>query len=100
MRSGQIDLIALIAGFVIWSAGFVILYTAQALGCAYGWGDWHRPLLVALYVVVLLPLGWLALRPPQGERRALAVAALWANRAALLAGVLVFFPVTFTSLCL
>jgi hypothetical protein len=96
----QAPLVRLIAGFVIWSIGFVVLYAAQALGCAYGWGDWHRPVLIGLYLLALLPLAWLAMPARAGaEEGPLHFAALWANRAALLAAVLIFMPVTFASLC-
>lgn len=97
------DLIRLVAGFVLWSLAFVLLYAVQALGCAYGWGEWHRPILVTLYVASLVPLAWLALpqrRTTDEAGSVLATAALWANRAALLAGALVFLPITFASLCL
>ena len=97
----QAPLIRLIAGFVIWSAGFVALYAAQALGCAYGWGDWHRPVLIALYVLALAPLVWLAMSPRANAGDGpLHRAALWANRAALAAAMLIFLPVTFASLCI
>ncbi|WP_246204638.1 hypothetical protein [Devosia marina] len=96
----EMPLVRLVAGFVIWSIGFVVLYAAQALGCAYGWGDWHRPALIAVYAAVLVPLTWMSL-PGRNEGRsgALFAAALWANRSALLAALLVFMPVTFASLC-
>lgn len=94
-------LVLLVAGFTLWSAGFVGLYALQALGCAFGWPQ-HRTILTGAYVVWLLPLIWLALlRPKQGGEPAasLSTAALWANRAALAAGALVFLPVTFVSAC-
>ena len=91
------DLIALIAGFAVWSVAFVTLYAAQALGCAYCWGPWHRPVLIALYLGALGLLLWLTARPVRAGR--LAQAAVWANRAALGAAALIFAPVTFGSLC-
>lgn len=94
-------LILLVAGFTIWSGAFVLLYGLQALGCAYGW-PYHRLVLIAAYAVSLTPLGWLALRHPYrtGEpATGLSVAALWANRAAFVTGVLVFLPVVFVSMC-
>ena len=97
----QAPLIRLIAGFVIWSAGFVALYAAQALGCAYGWGGWHRPVLIGLYLIALAPLVWLSLPARTGaDKSPLHRAALWANRAALAAAMLIFLPVTFASLCI
>lgn len=98
----QRALLLLIAGFTIWSAGFVLLYALQALGCAYDWAL-HRPILIIAYLLSLLPLGWLALRRPDdtGEpATSLSICALWANRAAFAAGILVFLPVTFVSACL
>ena len=99
-------LLLLIAGFSVWSLAFVLLYALQALGCAYGW-PYHRAILVAVYGFTLLPLAWLALPSPHktasraagGPVGALSVAALWANRAALASGVIVFLPVTFASVC-
>ncbi|MBB4052994.1 hypothetical protein GGR20_002650 [Devosia subaequoris] len=94
-------LVRLIAGFVIWAVGFVVLYAVQALGCAYGWGDWHRPVLIGLYLLALIPLIWLAMPARAGaEDGPLHMAALWANRAALVAAILVFLPTTFASLCI
>jgi len=92
----------LLAGFSVWSAGFVLLYALQALGCAYGWA-WHRPILVVAYVLVQALLAGLALYRPaaHGEpASSLSVSAGWANRAAFAAGLLVFLPVTFGSTCL
>lgn len=102
MRHDRNALARLVAGFTIWAVAFVALYALQALGCAAGWGAWHRPVLVGGYLASLLPLAALSLgRGEASEEPAspLSVAALWANRAALGAGVLVFLPVTFASLC-
>ena len=100
--ANQRALVLLVAGFTAWSVGFVTLYALQALGCAYGWPQ-HRLILIVAYGVSLLPLVWLALLKPSeaGEpANMLSVAALWANRAALAAGVLVCLPVVFVSACL
>ncbi len=102
-RQDMRALILLIAGFTIWSAAFVLLYALQALGCAFGWGEWHRPILIAAYLASLVPLVWLSLHRPYqtGEpQTSLSRSALWANRAALGAGVLVYFPVTFVTACI
>lgn len=95
------SLILLVAGFTLWSLAFVLLYALQALGCAYDWSH-HRLILIAAYLASLLPLAWLALQRSRdrGATTSLSTAALWANRAAFAAGVLVFAPVTFGSLCL
>lgn len=93
-------LMLLISGFTLWSVGFVVLYGLQALGCHLQWGAWHRPLLIAAYMVLLVPLAYLAGRRPHDPTSDLSRAALWANRAALAAGVLVFLPVIFASTCI
>jgi hypothetical protein len=101
-RQDQLALVSLVAGFTIWSGAFVVLYGLQALGCAYGWPN-HRMWLIAAFVGSLLPLALLAWRsvPANGEPAStLSRSALWANRAALAAGVLVFLPVTFASTCI
>lgn len=102
-RQDKRALVLLLAGFTLWSLAFVLLYALQALGCAYGWGAWHRPILIGACLVSLLPLVWLALQRPYdtGEpQTSLSIAALWANRAALGAGILVYLPVTFVTACI
>ncbi len=57
-----VRLLAVAAGFVIWSAAFVVLYSALSIGCRLGWNDVHllaglslqRVQLVALYALHLL----------------------------------------------
>jgi hypothetical protein len=100
--ANQRALILLVAGFTAWSVAFVVLYGLQALGCAYGW-PYHRAILISAYGISLVPLIWLALQKVRdgGEAASsLGIAAVWANRAALAAGVLVFLPVTFASACI
>lgn len=102
IREDLLALLRLTAGFTIWSLAFVLLYSLQALGCAYGWPN-HRLLLIAAYLVTLLPLAWLAIGRHTGKHEpitTLSIAATWANRAALGSGILVFLPVVFVSTCL
>ncbi|SMQ85371.1 hypothetical protein SAMN06295905_2648 [Devosia lucknowensis] len=102
MRQDIKALVWLAAGFTVWSVAFVLLYALQALGCAYGWPQ-HRLILIAAGMASLVPMAWLAWRRPAADGEpatTLAVAALWANRAALAAGVLALvLPLTFVSLC-
>ena len=92
-------LVNLVAGYTVWSSGCVVLYGLQALGCAYGWSN-HRLWLILAYLITLVPLAYLALRPLDSDRgNTLSVAALWANRAALGAGILTFLPVIFVTIC-
>ncbi len=54
-------LIWLIAGFLVWSAAFVVLYSVLSIGCEFGWHEWpvlgpvtlQRVVLVALFLVSL-----------------------------------------------
>lgn len=92
----------LIAGFFLWALGFILLYSFQALGCAYNWPA-HRAILTGTYLAILVPLALLGLRPnssAEHTQTALSRSALWANRAALLSAILIFFPVTFASTCI
>jgi len=101
-RQDNHALVLLIAGFTIWSGAFVLLYALQYLGCAYDWA-FHRPILIGAYLLSLLPLIWLSVKKPyrDGEpQTTLSIAALWANRAALGAGILVYLPVTFATACI
>ncbi len=101
-RGQRLSLILLATGFVIWSIGFVLLYALQALGCAFGW-EQHRLILIVAYALVLAALLPFALRLPAAARDEggnVAVAALWANRAAFVSGVLVYLPVLFATPCI
>jgi hypothetical protein len=90
----------LLAGFTVWSVGFVGLYALQALGCEYGWSN-HRWWLILAYALIVLVLGSIAwITQKAGQDSGLATAAVWANRAALAAGVLAFLPVTFATACI
>jgi ABC-type xylose transport system permease subunit len=56
----------LLAGFVVWSGAFLLLYAVQATGCHLGWHQVEvgpssalRLLLVAIFLLVLTLLVWL-----------------------------------------
>jgi ABC-type xylose transport system permease subunit len=56
----------LLAGFVVWSGAFLLLYAVQATGCHLGWHEIQigpssalRLLLVSLFLLVLTLMGWL-----------------------------------------
>lgn len=96
-------LLMLVAGFTIWAAAFILLYALQALGCAYGWGNAHRPILIGSSIICLAPLAALALWPAPASTASspgLFRAARWTNRAALGAGVVTYAPVLFATTCL
>lgn len=57
MRQQTIRPVFLVAGFLVWSSCFVVLYGANALGCELGWPDaaigplsLQRIVLVAIWV--------------------------------------------------
>jgi len=59
----------MMAGFVVWSAAFVALYSVLSVGCAFGWDEilvmgslsLQRVVLVAL-LLVSLGTGWVVVR--------------------------------------
>ena len=101
----------IVAGFVIWSAGFVALYGLNGVGCAYGWPPaFQRGLLIAILVATLAALGglsyWTFTRRQKRQTEnspppALSIEILGygASAAALGSTVLTFAPVLFASLC-
>ncbi|MFL9824204.1 hypothetical protein [Rhodoplanes sp. SY1] len=53
-----VTLLLLVAGFVIWSSAFVLLYALQSIGCAAGW---ERPTVAGTSLLrALLVLLWTA----------------------------------------
>jgi hypothetical protein len=61
------ELLLLVAGFILWSSAFVILYSVQALGCRLGWDEvgfgpvtLNRGVLLAVWAVHLCLIGLLA----------------------------------------
>lgn len=107
-------LAGMIAGFVVWSVAFVILYGVHGVGCAYGWDtvtvgptNLQRLVQVALWLAFLPPLAGLALWLRQQRRRAAGDAArrwvalvgettAWAGLAATL---ITFAPSLGTAVC-
>ena len=63
--SARAGLFGLVAGLLVWSSAFVALYGLHAVGCNAGWhdaGSYVTPLrlvLVAVWAVHLVALGWL-----------------------------------------
>lgn len=52
----------LVVGFILWSTGFVSVYAANAIGCAFLWPEpVQRGVLLALFALHLLLLGGFAL---------------------------------------
>lgn len=107
------SLILLVAGFVIWSSAFVVLYGALSVGCAFGWDaapfgpvSALRAVLIALWLAHLAALGalwWLcrARARRAGESDAfLGWAALHATWAAVVVTIVNYGPILGLTLCL
>ncbi|QUS37274.1 hypothetical protein [Falsirhodobacter algicola] len=59
-------LIALLGGFLVWSAAFLALYATQATGCSLGW---PRGVLRAVLIAMLAGFALLSLVPLALARR-------------------------------
>lgn len=67
----------MMAGFLVWSAAFVALYSVLSVGCAYRWDEiavvgplsLQRVVLVAL-LLVSLGAGWVVIRIADAHRKA------------------------------
>lgn len=114
MRAIRTGLMPLIAGFTIWSLGFVALYGLNAVGCAMGWhvlgSDPFTPqrlMLVAVFLATLAGVGALAFAQgrqvrmhPQGREALILRAGYWASLAALASTLFTFAPVFVLSTCI
>lgn len=109
-------LIGLVAGFLVWSSAFLVLYGVHALGCAWGWEaralgptSALRLALVVVWALHVVVLAWLALAPrralpaarrvPEPTPALLARATLVLTLAALVATLWTGLPVVAYPLC-
>ncbi|WP_201159620.1 hypothetical protein [Rhodoplanes elegans] len=106
-------LLLLVAGFVIWSSAFVLLYAASSIGCAAGWErttvagtSLLRALLVLLWIAHLGALVALVIytwrrRPggPGGTATFVRRVAVGAGTAALVATLWTGAPIVATTMC-
>ncbi|MFL9828501.1 hypothetical protein [Rhodoplanes sp. SY1] len=108
-----VTLLLLVAGFVIWSSAFVLLYALQSIGCAAGWerttlagASLLRALLVLLWtahvgaLVALVIYTWR--RRPGGPGEAATFArrvAIGTSTVALFATVWTGAPILATTMC-
>lgn len=99
----------LVAGYVVWSAAFVVLYAVHATGCEWGWPlPVLRAVLVALWAthlalaagLTLAAWRWGARRAALGEARFLGDATLVLCATALFATLWTLFPVAVLELCM
>jgi hypothetical protein len=89
------------AGFTVWSAAFVILYSLQALGCAYAWPATGLRLgLGAVLAAHLVALGLLMRAAPANGDATVVAVTRWTLAAAILATLFVFAPAIALSPCL
>lgn len=108
-------LLLAIAGFLIWSSAFVLLYGVNAIGCEWGWRRFdlgplslQRGALIVIWVVHLGALGAVLLTTWRGLARAknqgrlerfLGVVALGANVGASVATGWIAIPLIGLSAC-
>lgn len=111
-------LVWIVAGFLVWSAAFVALYSMQAIGCRFGWDEMvvaggigggvslHRVVLVVLFAISLAA-AWtvvaLARKRREGASGPLSsfmeVVAWLAALAALVSTAISLGPVLFLTAC-
>lgn len=91
----------LLAGFSIWAIGFLALYAAQALGCAWQLpATEHRAILIGISVLTVGALIGLLIRQALTDRlSSQGQAAIGLTAAATAAAIVISAPVTFASLC-
>jgi hypothetical protein len=91
----------LAAGFTVWAAAFVVIYTIQALGCAYDWPLLaHRGLLAAALAAHLAVIAAMIAKAPRGrETGFLSAVTIWTLWAALVATVVTYGPALVLTAC-
>ncbi|TPP05454.1 hypothetical protein [Rhizobium glycinendophyticum] len=103
----------LLAGFVIWSAAFLLLYGVQATGCKLGWhetplgptsllrGTLSGMVLTTFALFYLMERHWLkpATGAPEDERRRLLQISRLANFTAAAATLVTFAGIFWLTLC-
>lgn len=113
MNASPSPFLLMLAGFVMWSAAFLLLYATQATGCHLGWHQITvgptsglRLLLLAIFVIVLALMGRLfwstkaALnQPQQDESRSLIQIAVMLQFAAVVATLITYAGVSWLMLC-
>lgn len=98
----MIGLLRACTGLIVWAVIFSLLYAVEGWGCAQGWDTGAlRAVLVAIWGVSLVGLGWLAWRwwPKRGE----ALADWTAGVIAIVGFVSILwtgFPVAILSACI
>lgn len=104
----------LVAGFTVWSSGFVLLYGLHALGCRWGWEETllgpvtlNRAVLIGIYIAHILagaalwfPLQSAARGWPGKTGAFLKTASAMLTVAALVSTIWIGAPVLFLATCL
>ena len=76
--ASPLGLLAVVAGLLVWAAGFSVLYGLSALGCEFGWTDralaglsLFKLVLVLVWVLHIVMLAfllrWSWMRPAEGR---------------------------------
>lgn len=93
------EILRLILGFVIWSGAFLLIYAAQATGCALGTDPARLRLILGGLLALSAAAGAAALVQAGRRGSPLGRSARWAQAAALGATLLVFSGVLWMSPC-
>lgn len=112
-RVSGLNLLWLVAGFTVWSSGFVLLYGVHAIGCRAGWPGVElgpltvqRAVLLAIWAVHLAA-GWALFVPLRGVAKRwtgpagdfLKGASVLVTLAALVSTLWIGAPVLFLETC-
>lgn len=94
------ELALLVAGFVLWSIAFILIYAAQATGCAIGLQtNFLRAILIAVLAAFLLAGGAVLAVAARRRESPLGRSAVLASVAALIASALTFSGIFWADLC-
>lgn len=111
----RVQLPWLAAGFTVWALGFVVIYSAVSLGCAYGWHtvtigpiSLQRAILIGLTLLTTLAAAGVAIKlgnarregqTVSGQAAFTSVVAYHAALAATTATAITFVGIPFLSTC-
>lgn len=94
----------LLLGFTIWAVAFLVIYSAQALGCVWNWDPaWHRTVLIAIVAVTLVVLTVALIRQLAIQKSGpspIQTAGVTLTSVSIIAAVLTFSPVLFVAICI
>ncbi len=100
MRERPIHYLWLTVGFGLWTTALGLIYSFQALGCAYDWPQLILRGTIAATLVAHLVLLWVLIRRWRRYEGFLRTLTLWLLVAALVATAFTYAPILLLSACL